>query len=490
MTSHLPTRSNTQKSDAGYISDEDAVPAQDPTSTTELLTERLQAWKHMCGYLENYISEVAKDQKKQAKDQEKILKAVSHPLKEGHQFEQALGGVSGLFQNLRANTQAQSNLHAETSKNLTGSVLPILEKLHAETKNKSKELAHGAGKGSKAVDVARSTSQKHIELLGQRTGMMDSANHRVAAHDDPYVLQRQVHYHLNKQLMEENNNRNDLIAVQDSFKQFEAHVITTIQSALTAFNQYMSGQADRQKAMYGDVAATSGKIPLDFEWSGFVNRNGNLLISPNQPPRSMDNISFPNQNHRSTRPLIEGTLERKARGGLGALKGYSSGYYVITPAGYLHEYKDNDSYSKEPTPEVSLYLPDCMTGAVDGTKFAIKGKDVHGNKLSQKMSVSSEFNFKAYTAEDAQQWHSIIAGQCSGTTNSVPTSPSASRNITPINTHEGGFPSGPHSAASGAPYSATEPGSATMGPGSAVDTKHFMSQPGQNTMDENNYARR
>merc|ERR1712169_78195 len=71
---------------------------------------------------------------------------ISKPLQEAHHFDSALGGISGLFENLRANTQAQSNLYTETSKSLTGSVLPILERLHQEIKNKAKELQHGAGK--------------------------------------------------------------------------------------------------------------------------------------------------------------------------------------------------------------------------------------------------------------------------------------------------------------------------------------------------------
>lgn len=42
--------------------------------TTNLLLERLRAWKHMCGYLEDYVSATAKVSKSQAKDFEKVLK--------------------------------------------------------------------------------------------------------------------------------------------------------------------------------------------------------------------------------------------------------------------------------------------------------------------------------------------------------------------------------------------------------------------------------
>jgi hypothetical protein len=42
--------------------------------TTRLLLERLQAWKHMCCYLEDYIETTAKVQKSHSKEYEKVLK--------------------------------------------------------------------------------------------------------------------------------------------------------------------------------------------------------------------------------------------------------------------------------------------------------------------------------------------------------------------------------------------------------------------------------
>src|SRR5271156_3625936 len=112
-----------------------------------LLRERLQAWKHICGHLEDWIIIVSKDQTTQAKEQEKILKTLNNPIKEPHHFDTALGGITGLLENIRANTLAQSNMHTETSITLTSQVLPVLELLHAEIKGKEKELTGGAAKG-------------------------------------------------------------------------------------------------------------------------------------------------------------------------------------------------------------------------------------------------------------------------------------------------------------------------------------------------------
>ena len=488
-TSQLPTRSNPN---AGYVSD-DEPSGGDPSSTTGLLQERLQAYKHMCGYLEDYIKEVAKNQNSQAKDQDKLLKSLSHPLKETHHFDSALGGVSGLFEHLRTNTQAQSNLHTETSKNLMGQVLPILENLHAEIKSKSKELNSGAGKSAKAVDAARTSSQKHIDALGQHAASFDSSGGKVSANNDPYLLQRGTYHRLNKQILEENNSRQDTIGVQNSFAQFESQIITTVQSAMNSFNQFMSGQADRQKAMYGDVAATASNIPLDFEWNGFLQRNSNVLINPNSPPKTMEGITFPNQNHRATRPLIEGSLERKSRG-IGM--GYKSGYYAVSPAGYLHQFKDNDNSSSDPTPEVSLYLADCTIGAVDGQKFTIKGKDSSGSKIASKMAMSSEFQFKALTSADAQQWHNVIAAQTHATSGSVPTSPAESRNITPVTTRMqepmGQQGSGGQVQPSAISPQSAEPQGAGYAPQSATSPvgqgKHFPGGPAQNQLGDREYV--
>lgn len=409
--------------------EEEAVPDYDLSNTAGLLQERLQAWKHAVGYLEDYISATEKVEKAHAKEYEKILKTVSDPLKQGHHFDQKLGGIAGLFENIRSNTQGIANSHLETEKNLKGSVLPILGRLHTEIKHKAKELSSSSAKDSKHVDKARNLTQKHIELLGQHSAGATSSGGKVDAHNDPYVLQRGIRYRLHKQILEENNSRNDLLAVQDSFQQFEAHVIRTIQQAMAAFYQNVGGQADRQKAMYTDMITTTQNIPPDFEWKGFVHRNGTWLIDPSFPERHVSNITYPNQDHPSTQPIIAGTLERKSRA---AIKGYSSGYFAVTPSKFLHEFKDNDDFQHDPTPDLSLHLPDCAVGALDGNEFHVKGKDVSKGKIASVLALSHEHEFRAPNPEAAQRWWSILhgmAGIVADPAGSVPTSPVDGRNV-------------------------------------------------------------
>jgi hypothetical protein len=320
--------------------------------------------------------------------------------------------------------QGLANTHHETEKNLKGSVLPILDRLHKEIKNKSKELSSGAVKSAKEVEKARNTTQKHIELLGQQTASFESTGGKMHATEDPYIVQRGVLHRLSKQVMEENNNRHDLISVQNNFATFEAHIIEVIQQVMASFQQFVGGQAQKVDQLYSDMLGTAQRIPPDFEWSRFTDRNMNMLVDPNSPDRSIEGIAFPNQNHKATKPLIEGTLERKSRNKL-SLSGWSPGYYVITLSKYLHEFKDSDNLRKDPTPELSIYLPDATIGAPNGEKFNIKGKDMSGG-IGSKLSGSSEISFKAHTASDAQKWFEVIrsvVGNAPANLSNDPTSP-------------------------------------------------------------------
>ncbi|KXJ96767.1 PH domain-containing protein [Microdochium bolleyi] len=402
---------------------EDAIPTIDPTTTAGLLTERLQAWKHAVGYLEEYVSATEKIHKAHSKEYEKVLKTISNPLKEGTHFDQGLGGVAGFFENMRVNTQAMINSNAETEKTLKGTVLPILERLHKEIKAKHKEVSHGVDKSSKEIEKARNTTQKHIEFLGQHSASFESTGGKMSPTEDPYVLKRGVLHRLNKQIIEENNHRNDLIHVQDGFQAFEAHVIGVLQQTMEAFNQVAGGQAEKTRALYTDMLGAAQRIPPDFEWQGFQRREAGRLVDANDAPRSLDSVSFPNQDHNSTKALIEGSLERKSRNKLSW--GTQTGYYVITPAKYLHEFKDDDNLRADPKPELSIFLPDAVLGTPAGDKFSVKGKD-KSKGIGGKLSGSSELSFKAHSAAEAQKWYDVLklaSGHAGVPYESTPNSP-------------------------------------------------------------------
>lgn len=313
---------------------------------------------------------------------------------------------------------------------MKGTVLSVLDRLHKEIKNKNKELLGGATKGAKEVEKFRNTTQSHIELLGSQIANYQASGSAIKSTEDPYIVRRGVLHRLHKQVMEENTNHHDLIQVQANFAQFESHIIEIIQQAMMSFTQIITSQSQREQTLWSDILNNCQVIPPNLEWDGFVHRNQALLVDPASPDRSVEAIGFPNQNHASTQALIEGTLERKSRNKL-SFAGYTTGYYVVTPSKYLHEFKDNDNIRKDPSPELSIYLPDATIGSTNGEKFNIKGKDV-SKGLGSKLSGTSEIAFKAHSAADAAKWHEIIrsvvgAGPGEGGSPLSPLSPAGSQ---------------------------------------------------------------
>ena len=182
---------------------------------------------------------------------------MSEPLKEAAMFTQETGGIQSYFDNIRSNNQALALSHLEASKALKSGVLPQLERLHAEIKAKVKELNHGVTKGTKAVAKSREGTKKHIDELAKLSSQFDSTGGGASKlHDpvaDPYIVRRGVLHRLHKQVMDENAQRQDLLSVQQGFRIFEVHVIQSIQAAMNAFYQVVGGQAEKVKALYGDI---------------------------------------------------------------------------------------------------------------------------------------------------------------------------------------------------------------------------------------------
>jgi len=242
-----------------------------------LLVERLRAWKHAVAYLESYTTTTESVHKSLSKEYQKVLKSVDEPLRDGHHFQQSVGGVASLFENIRANTVRLSTSHHDTARELKSTVLPILERLHKEIRDRQKHVQSECEKSEKMVAKTRNSTQAHIELLGQHVAAFESVGGTSAGgHDghhfklhhsntggkhvpefDPYLLKRGVLSRLAKQVHEENGQRQDLVGVQNHYQEFEAKIIKTIQQALAAFNQTMHAQSDLQKQLYGDIVGSS-----------------------------------------------------------------------------------------------------------------------------------------------------------------------------------------------------------------------------------------
>lgn len=142
------------------------------------------------------------------------------------------------------------------------------------------------------------------------------------------------------------------------------------------------------------------------EWIAFASRS-EYLLDPETPLRNPMTINYPGKDDPSVIPVHQGILERKKR----YTKTYKESFYVLTPAGYLHEYPSSD-LSKHPLPELSLFLPECTLGAPTNPharshKFHIEGKKSIGGEVGQKsglFALDASYTFRARSHDEMLEW--------------------------------------------------------------------------------------
>ncbi|KAK7204642.1 hypothetical protein BZA70DRAFT_279667 [Myxozyma melibiosi] len=417
---------------------EDAIPLEiiDPTN---ILLRRLESWRHVTSMLEDYVEAHRVLYHNQARDYEKISKAVleaphfdavetpadlssTASIAPSEPAAPALStaptaatttatnpatreGISGGFFTLREKSEALINAANEAEHNIKSSVVPHVERLSHDVKEHIKGLKSTGLKGVKEVERARGLTQKQIEALGQYSSSFGVFSGKAEPLKDPYVINRAILMHLESQISKENAQTDSLLTIQKDFKTFEAHVVSGIRQAFTLMDQVQNTFWDFQRQAYGAITQSFLAIPDDLEWNQFCTANKDVLADESVPKRSIDRVRYANMNHESTIPLIEGVLQRK--GTMTLSKAYNSAYYVITPSKYMHQFASKD-YNQSTEPEWSLYLPDANVGApyaqeTGKNKFKITGRDALGT-----ITRKHTFEFKTSTYDDLQKWWQII----------------------------------------------------------------------------------
>ncbi|KAL0076236.1 hypothetical protein J3Q64DRAFT_1358456 [Phycomyces blakesleeanus] len=100
------------------------------------------------------------------------------------------------------------------------------------------------------------------------------------------------------------------------------------------------------------VMDTFEKVKMDGDWQDFAERAKDNLVSENAAFRRPDErLEYPNHTHPLLEPVFAARMERKSS----VLHHWHEHIYVLTPAGFLHEYKSTKTYPEHPS--TSIFVP-------------------------------------------------------------------------------------------------------------------------------------
>ncbi|KAI0723694.1 hypothetical protein C8Q72DRAFT_55186 [Fomitopsis betulina] len=322
---------------------------------SDILIERFTAWKIIVKQLISYFEGIADIQNNVAREMTKLAGVIQVPFRSGNQFL-GEGGLQDIYYGIRDRTRAIADEHANLGRTVDGSIVQHLQKLRVEIKAHIKNIQNDTGKLATAVAKEREFSAKLIGDLGTNISILKNTPLSVTSRTDPYVANQAVTRQLVKQVHTENALQKSLLLTQSSSAVFEASLIQALQSAWSTFAEWRTRMDNNIRETWNTMERDMSALPPDREWIAFAAREDHL-VDPETPLRDPQNITYPSKEDPSIIPVHTGLLERKKR----YTRAYREAYYVLTPAGFLHEYASSDPALAD-KPVWSLFLPLCTLG--------------------------------------------------------------------------------------------------------------------------------
>ncbi|KWU43082.1 hypothetical protein RHOSPDRAFT_35341 [Rhodotorula sp. JG-1b] len=323
------------------------------------------------------------------------------------------GGWAELVGKLKDGTGQEAEDHLELSRITSSEIVEPLKHLRVTIKNFIADLEKQVNPLVTEVTKAREHSFNSIQALTTSVGTYTNSPLTVSAEQDPLIVRAKTESLMREQITKENELLGIVKQWQERTKTFEAESFATIASAVQKWEVESLKRFDTTRAHGRDIISRLDRLNPEVEWQHFASLN--YLIPDDTPTRSLDVVEYPDSAHASTKPIKEGILERKKR----VVKNWKEAYFVLSSAGFLHEYPD--STTPLTSPSASLFLPNCVVTQVTNPEpgkdrhatFTISGRQstasgsVRGTFGMQHSDVSRSYRARSYA--EALEWWTEIA---------------------------------------------------------------------------------
>ncbi|KAG6369876.1 hypothetical protein JVT61DRAFT_13340 [Boletus reticuloceps] len=380
---------------------------------SDVLIERFVAWKAIVKQLIAYFEGLADIHNNVAREYTKLRAVIQVPFKAGNQFL----GEGGLQARVTPPYPIARSNHANLGRTIDSSIVQHLQKLRTEIKAHIKNVQNDTGKLATSVAKERELSAKMMGDLSTSVSIFKNTPMGVTAKSDPYVANVAVARQLQKQVHEENALQKSIIIMQQNSAHFEEGIVRAIQSAWQTYDEWHSRMSTSVQDTWRILGEIMSSLAPDREWISFSARSDHLL-DPETPLRNPETIIYPSKDDPSVIAVHTGLLERKKR----FTRTYREAYYVLTPAGFLHEYASSDpEHLGSHLPVFSLFLPACTLGppspaSSKSHKFHIEGRKdgTGGHTGSFKLIATGQhaWSFRTRSREDMMEWWNDIRMLC------------------------------------------------------------------------------
>ncbi|KAJ6480774.1 hypothetical protein C8R47DRAFT_597566 [Mycena vitilis] len=416
----------------------------DPERPLGIHLKRFDAWDMAVDQLHDYLGGVAKIHHRTAKELEEVCENMTVPFATQESHFLGEHGLQDIYSEIRAQTLSIAQAHKALADKITQSMIKVgkgqaavknpIERHNEEIEDtpgkqdtirrtdiKSrieqymKEIQDGPGKQATIVAEQRELATRFTKELSDSVSSLENDPMAVTSKTDPYVtwsgtilrltyhsyivMQRALHQR-NNLVSEEYALNRAVLEMRDSSKKLENEIVEVIKSA---WETYAEAQMNLDASIffsYEGLRARMASLQADEEWRALKDR-----------PDHFTPTVYQNYHVRSR---CTGLLERK-----GNSTAFRTGYFVLTHAGFLHEFQSSDDPGKW-APVFSLFIPLCTLIApsrapIEATgdapkEFSIEGREERGETMESPRK--DKHTIRMQSGSDMTRWLEVIESLC------------------------------------------------------------------------------
>ncbi|KAI8090176.1 uncharacterized protein B0P05DRAFT_634931 [Gilbertella persicaria] len=344
-----------------------------------LLIERLEAWYLLAKRLLHHFELLASVETKVAKNYRKLEYMTIFPTADKHDqyrkdlrpinfykrqqralykdqrllqihfaFQGGIRSVCDAWQNYHTNTTKD---HAEFATFLRNEAIPTLSNIKRELKWMIKSIRADDRLSLVTLTNLKREAAKRLKRLDRQLVFFDQYPYHGHSKRDPWLVNAAVVKQMIKVYCQENKIHETVLRLQRETLISEEHLVEEFRRLCQHIYKMRDQSSLGVDRGLERIMSIFDKIQMDSDWLNFSQHHQTHLVSESAAFRHPDHLQYPNHSHILLQPIFAARMERRSR----ILHHWHEYIYVLTPAGFLHEYRTTQHYPAHP--DATIFVP-------------------------------------------------------------------------------------------------------------------------------------
>ncbi|CAO3639440.1 unnamed protein product [Cunninghamella echinulata] len=262
------------------------------------------------------------------------------------------GGIRQICDTWQSYHTKSAKDHAEYATFIHTKGLSLLTNIKHELKTIIKSIRSNDRLSIIPLSKLKDEAARRLHKLAQQLAYFDRYPDNGSTKEDPWLINTRVVKQVMKVYQQENKMHEAIVILQREVMTLEKQIIEELRNFFTELYKLREESSLGIDRGMEQLLQIVNNVANDQDWIYFSQHCKNQLISEYAVYRHPDKLQYPNHSHPLVHPLYAASMERRSS----VLHNWSEYIYVLTPAGFLHEYRNPKSYPSHPTS--TIFIPD------------------------------------------------------------------------------------------------------------------------------------